>query len=128
MLKANTSRIDISPNVRGAKNHGRMEAKALVIKDENTSIAMVAIDAILITGKNADIIRNEVSRVTGIPFRNITISASHTHNHRVLKKNYRNNNKKFPEHVRRIIKCILAAAKNLKEVKVSSEPLVAVTL
>jgi hypothetical protein len=120
MLRANTCRIDISPDAPGVKTHGRMEVKALVIKGKNTAFAMAALDAILISGADADIIRKEINRATGIPFENITISASHTHNHRIDKSNYRKRNRKYPEHVERIIKCIKTAANNLKEVKVFS--------
>lgn len=84
-LQAGVARSDITTTEPGAVIHDRLYAKALVLDDGRTRVAIVALDAVAIGGIG-DIsdeflprLRSRVEQELGIPGLNVLVNASHTH-------------------------------------------------
>jgi hypothetical protein len=59
--------------------HDDLHARALVVDDGTTVVALISVDVLGIHRELADGVREEISRLTGIPAAHIVISATHTH-------------------------------------------------
>ncbi|QEC58403.1 hypothetical protein FSB75_00325 [Flavisolibacter ginsenosidimutans] len=59
--------------------HDPLYAKALVVKDEKTTVAFVVVDICVMPKELVDAIRKEASAQVGIPVENILVSSTHTH-------------------------------------------------
>lgn len=84
-LLAGTARNDITTRRKGVVVDDPLYAKALVIDDGETRLAIIALDALAVGGIG-DIrddflprLRRRVERELGIPGRNVLVNASHTH-------------------------------------------------
>jgi hypothetical protein len=84
-LQAGVAKSDITTTEPGAVIHDRLYAKALVLDDGRTRVAIVALDAVAIGGIG-DIsddflprLRSRVEQELGIPGLNVLVNASHTH-------------------------------------------------
>lgn len=89
-LKAGAAQVDITPEVgtpmagyyyvRPAESvHDPLHAKALVLDDGETRVALVALDLISTTFDLVHDARKEVEAATGIPGDHVMISATHAH-------------------------------------------------
>src|SRR5581483_11591929 len=92
---AGAAEVDITPPVgcpmagyyslRGAEGtHDPLHAKALVLEKDGTRAALVALDLIGTTFGIVEESRKLVEQQTGIPGRNVMISATHSHTGPVL--------------------------------------------
>ena len=90
MIKAAFYECDITPPLGGymtgyyCKRLGddvanRLYAKALVVQDANNIVAMVSIDACMLTCEIHDIVTKRIYEYTGIKPECVSISATHTH-------------------------------------------------
>ncbi len=90
MIKAAFYECDITPPLGGymtgyyRKRLGddvanRLYAKALVVQDANNIVAMVSIDACMLTCEIHDIVTKRIYEYTGIKPECVSISATHTH-------------------------------------------------
>jgi hypothetical protein len=91
MLKAGAARIKITPPVGiplagfGAKVevskgvHDDLEAKALVLKDEEEKVAIITLDLVELKAEIVAKIREKIKQQTGIKDQNILICCTHTH-------------------------------------------------
>lgn len=84
-LHAGVAKSDITTTEPGAVIHDRLYAKALVLDDGRTRVAIVALDAVAIGGIG-DIsdeflprLRDRVEQELAIPGLNVLVNASHTH-------------------------------------------------
>ncbi len=59
--------------------HDELHAKAIVLENEETALAVVVLDLIVILKEDADILKARASELSGIPAENIFVSATHTH-------------------------------------------------
>lgn len=59
--------------------HDPLYAKALVLQDSETTVAVVVVDICVMPKELVDAIRAEASTYTGVPFQNILVSSTHTH-------------------------------------------------
>ena len=59
--------------------HDELHAKAIVLENEETALAIVVLDLIVILKEDADILKARASELTGIAAENIFVSATHTH-------------------------------------------------
>jgi len=59
--------------------HDELHAKAIVLENEETALAVVVLDLIVILKEDADILKARASELSGIPVENIFVSATHTH-------------------------------------------------
>ncbi len=89
-ILAGTATIDITPEpgkeMPGGFNkafskgtHDPLEVNTIVLKNENTSVAIVAIDALFIPTDIVSNVREKVSTQIPLPPKHIIFSASHTH-------------------------------------------------
>src|SRR5947209_17716592 len=94
-LTAGAGAADVTPprgcpmagyySARGAEGtHDPLHAKALVFEKDGTRAALVALDLIGTTRSLVEETRKRVERETGIPGRNVMISATHSHTGPVL--------------------------------------------
>lgn len=91
MLRAGAAKVDITPtkwpiflvgsfSERGAtKAYDPLHARALVLDDGTTRIAMVVVDNCLIPREVLDDAKRRATKASGIPADRIMISATHTH-------------------------------------------------
>lgn len=91
VLRAGAAKVDITPrkwpvflvgsfSERGATNaFDPLHARALVLDDGSTRIAMVVVDNCLIPREVMDDAKRRATKVSGIPVDRIMISATHTH-------------------------------------------------
>lgn len=93
VLKAGISIINITPSEslymggydescrsgpsQGA--NGNIYARALVIDDNITRIALIELDVVSLPRQNYDLVRKQISIETGIPFSNIILGCVHNH-------------------------------------------------
>ncbi|MHB8898753.1 MAG: hypothetical protein ACYC6Y_08405, partial [Thermoguttaceae bacterium] len=84
-LRAGVAKIDITTSAEGARVNDPLQAKALVMDDGHTRLAIVTIDAVAIGGIG-DIkddflpkLRARIEGELGIPGSNVLVNASHTH-------------------------------------------------
>lgn len=90
-LLAGTARVNITPAI-GFDNMAdflilkpaqgvasELQAKALVLDDGVTRIALVTADLLWFTGEIVAAVRQSVERLTGIPGTNVILNCSHTH-------------------------------------------------
>src|SRR3954451_7844044 len=59
--------------------HDDLFARALVLDDGATAVALVSVEVLGVSKAFADVVRAETERWTGIPAANIVLSATHTH-------------------------------------------------
>jgi hypothetical protein len=90
-FRAGAASVDITPTnlpIRTAGNltltvvskvHDPLHARALVLDDGLTRVAVTVVDSCMIAREDLDEAKATASRVTGIPIENILISATHTH-------------------------------------------------
>jgi len=91
-LYAGTSKINITPPIgtplagfgdrQGLPSkgvHDNLYARAVVLTNGEEKFAFVAVDTLLIRREFYEKVSNEIEKLTGIPFGNTIISASHTH-------------------------------------------------
>src|SRR5438045_9771283 len=89
-LTAGAAATDVTPpkgcpmagyySFRGAEGtHDPLYAKALVLEKDGTRVALVALDLITTTRGLVEETRKLVEKQTGIPARNVMISATHSH-------------------------------------------------
>ncbi|HEY1041127.1 MAG TPA: neutral/alkaline non-lysosomal ceramidase N-terminal domain-containing protein [Candidatus Paceibacterota bacterium] len=97
-------------------NSGDLSVTALVVENNNTKVAIVSIDALLIYDKNTQRIKAKVGNLIGL--RNIIIIASHTHSGPEFSAD--DNNLTIPQLVReeQIVSAIVIAAGSLKEAEI----------
>ncbi len=79
-----TPRIGTSANGSFQDNiitdiHDETHARAIVLDDGNTQLAMVVSDLCLLTRETATAAKQRASEITGIPTENMLLSATHTH-------------------------------------------------
>ena len=84
-LRAGAARSDITTRRKGIAIDDPLLAKALVLDDGETRLAIIALDALAVGGIG-DIrddflpkLRRRIERELGIPGRNVLVNASHTH-------------------------------------------------
>ena len=84
-LRAGVAKSDITTNAKGVRINDPLFAKALVLDDGKTKVAIIAMDATAIGGIG-DIkddflptLRSRVQKDLGIPGCNVLVNASHTH-------------------------------------------------
>jgi hypothetical protein len=84
-LRAGVGKSDITTSAEGVVIHDPLYAKALVLDDGRTRLAIIAMDAVAIGGIG-DIgdaflpeLRSRIERELGIPGGNVLVNASHTH-------------------------------------------------
>ncbi|MBC8456421.1 MAG: hypothetical protein H8D67_00305, partial [Deltaproteobacteria bacterium] len=91
MIKAGFSQTVITPpvgaempgsmNKRFAQNiHDQLYAKAMVLDDGNTQIALVGVDALSVKRSTVLAARKQIDAETDMPGENVMVAASHTHN------------------------------------------------
>src|ERR1041384_2168975 len=90
-FRAGAAAIDITPThlpIRTAGNltltvvnkvHDPLHARALVLDDGSTRVAIAVVDSCMIAREDLDEAKAAASRVTGVPIENMLISATHTH-------------------------------------------------
>jgi hypothetical protein len=90
-LRAGAAAVDITPTnlpVRTAGNltltvvsniHDPLHARALVLDDGSTRVALAVVDTCMIAREDLDTAKALVARTTGITVSNIMISSTHTH-------------------------------------------------
>ncbi len=94
-LSAGAAAVDITPpngcpmagyySFRGAEGtHDPLFAKALVFEKDGTTVALVSLDLITTTRGLVEEARKLIEKQTGIPTRNVMISATHSHTGPVL--------------------------------------------
>ncbi len=94
-LTAGAASADITPprgcpmagyySVRGAEGtHDPLLAKALVLEKDGTKVALVALDLLSTTRGLVEESRTLIEKATGIPGKNVMISATHSHTGPVL--------------------------------------------
>ena len=59
--------------------HDDLHATSLVLDDGNTATVLVSIEVLGVSREFADAVRDDISHRTGIPARNVVLSATHTH-------------------------------------------------
>ena len=135
-LKGGTARVNINPPVgcwlsgwaiRDRPSEGvsdNLYAKAIVLTDGRTGIAIVAADLIGVTAELVSEVRRAVEQKTGIPGENILISASHTHFGPATGKYRFKNWKVDPGYIEELKKklaaVVVTAHSELSEVRVGS--------
>jgi len=136
VLKGGTARVNINPPVgcwlsgwaiRDRPSEGvsdNLYAKAIVLTDGGTGIAIVAADLIGVTAEVVSEVRRAVEQKTGIPKDNILISASHTHFGPATGKYRFKNWKVDPDYIeelkKKLVSVVVAAHSELSEVRVGS--------
>jgi hypothetical protein len=90
-FRAGAAAMDITPThlpIRTAGNltltvvnkvHDPLHARALVLDDGSTRLALAVVDSCMIAREDLDEAKAAASRVTGIPIENMLISATHSH-------------------------------------------------
>lgn len=89
-IKAGASKVDITPPLGTLINgdfithyarqiHDTMFAKALVLQDDEVSVAICVVDICAMRRELLDEIKKQVQHQTGIPPENVLISSTHTH-------------------------------------------------
>jgi neutral ceramidase len=89
-LLAGAAKIDITPPLGTFINgdfvahyaryiHDALYAKAIVLKSDQTMIALIVVDTCVIPKEFADQVKSAITEQTGILFQNILISSTHTH-------------------------------------------------
>jgi hypothetical protein len=91
-LRAGAAKSDITTSVQGAVIHDPLYAKALVLDDGKTRVAIIAMDTTAIGGRKISrgalpdvsedflpTLRSRIEKELGIPGRNVLVNASHTH-------------------------------------------------
>jgi len=89
-LRAGAARSCITPELgthmcgyfhdrRATDIHDDLYAKALVLENEETALAIVACDLIALTGTDVQAVKEHAERSTGISRQNIFVSCTHTH-------------------------------------------------
>jgi hypothetical protein len=59
--------------------HDDLFSRALVLDDGTTKIALVSVEVLGLSRSFSDRVRDDIERRTGIPVRNVVLSATHTH-------------------------------------------------
>ena len=118
-LRAGVAKSDITTSEEGARINDPLFAKALVLDDGATRVAIIAMDAVAIGGIgdiNDDFLpalRSRIQAELGIPGGNVLVNASHTHPPGRLLCDDR-------EQVERTLDAVIRAARNLDAVRVGT--------
>ena len=128
MILAGVSRTDITPRVDGIPVHDPLEAKALVIRDGATAIAIMSCDVRSIRWDFQDRLRREAARRMGIPREHVAVHCTHNHSNLAVWRSHFNNVRPgarweppvLDELLEQMLHCFDAAAADMKEVVVSS--------
>ena len=134
-LRAGTAKININPpvgcwlsgwEIRNKPSEGvadNLYAKALVLSDGTTEVAIVSADLIGVTAEIVSAVRESARRETGIPTENILIAATHTHFGPVIKQ-YKFDSRVDPAYLevltKKLASVIGSAHDNLAEVRVGA--------
>ncbi len=116
-VRAGVAKSDITTRAKGALIHDPLYAKALVLDDGATKVALIAMDVIAIgmIGEVKDDflpkLRSRIQKELKIPGRNVLVNASHTHPPGRLLCDDR-------EQVNRTFDAVRRAAQNMTDVKV----------
>ncbi len=90
-LKGGAAAVDITPKqwpiyLRGSFSkkaatsaHDPLHARAVVLKEGDTRLAIVIVDSCMVSRANLDQAKSKASRVTGIPTSHMLVAATHTH-------------------------------------------------
>jgi hypothetical protein len=90
-IRAGAARTEITPErgleLAGYPHHPRrntgvhdpLYSTALVLDDGDSTVAIVALDLLFFSKKHVSAVRSSISRLCGIPKRNVMISCTHTH-------------------------------------------------
>jgi neutral ceramidase len=136
VFRAGAAKIDITPNEwpvsmvgqfypRGATNaYDRLHARAIVLDDGTTRLAIVVADNCLIPRNILDEAKRVAAQATGIPVDRMLISATHTHSAPASRDWPAVNIKATPSYVKQltagIARSIVAAAKRLEPAEIGS--------
>ncbi len=143
-LEVGVAKVDITPPVgfplygypskpsTGIKDS--LYAKAIVFKQGETQGALVVCNLLGIPRDLSRIVRERASKETGIPFQNMSISATHTHTSPGITENFKeyalresagklteeDKNSYFANLINGITKAIISASNNITEVEIIS--------
>lgn len=90
-LQAGAAAVDITPTswpvyLRGSffkkeaySAHDPLHARAIVLKEGDTRLALVVVDSCMVSRKNFDLAKGKASQITGIPTAHMLTAATHTH-------------------------------------------------
>ena len=90
-LEGGAAAVDITPKawpvyLRGSffkkeayAAHDPLHARAIVLKEGESRVAMVIVDSCMVSRDNLDQAKRKASRVTGIPVSRMLVAATHTH-------------------------------------------------
>ncbi|GAB2639818.1 hypothetical protein GCM10027035_36950 [Emticicia sediminis] len=83
-LKVGAAKIDITPELSELPSgflgiYDRIHSRAIVIADENKTVALVTLDVGAIPNEMAKSLLEKIATQTGIPTTNIMLTATHTH-------------------------------------------------
>ncbi|SEF88762.1 neutral/alkaline non-lysosomal ceramidase N-terminal domain-containing protein [Sphingobacterium lactis] len=121
-LPYNRSAKKDSKTATSQKIHDKLYAKALVLDDGSTKIAMIVADNQGIPGWIIDEAKTKIERETGIPIENIMISSTHTHSG-IYAGSPVNTNKSFDNYqnllVRKLAESAKSAFNNLKPAQIA---------
>jgi neutral ceramidase len=90
-LQAGAAAVDITPTewpiyLRGGYDkkeaftaHDPLHARAIVLQEGDTRLAIVIVDSCMISRTNFDLAKEQASRATGIPVTHMLTAATHTH-------------------------------------------------
>jgi hypothetical protein len=131
MLKAGISKVDITPSESlymggydkscraepSQGHHGTIYIRSLVLDDNLNKIAFIELDVVSLPSDNYDIIREQISDATGIPFKNIILGC--VHNHSAPYPGGKNiNSEWYKQFSGEIIKAVQDAISDLEPVKI----------
>lgn len=122
------------PPVKSTGIKDSLYAKALVFKQGDTKGALLICNLLGIPRDLSRVVREEVSKETGIPFQNITVSATHTHTAPGITREFQNYIEKresgsssdsevehyFEFLIRGMVKAVTAAYGNRRPVRIKS--------
>jgi len=131
-FRAGAAVVDITPTnlpIRTAGNltltvvsniHDSLHARALVLDDGTTQLALAVVDSCMIAREDFDAAKALASRATGIPVENMLLSSTHTH---TAPASYGcHGNDAEPEYLRwivpRIAESIVQAWRNLQDARI----------
>ncbi|WP_435354347.1 neutral/alkaline non-lysosomal ceramidase N-terminal domain-containing protein [Emticicia sp. SJ17W-69] len=83
-LKVGAAKVDITPELSELPSgflgiYDRIHSRAIVIADENKTVALVTLDVGAISNDMAKSLLEKIATQTGIPTTNIMLTATHTH-------------------------------------------------
>jgi neutral ceramidase len=98
--------------------HDDLHARALVLDDGVTEVALVSVEVIAVSAEFTARVRSEVERATGIPTGNVFLSATHTHCGPVTLHHFFNQSQPLDEAYLQVLGAgIVAAVRSAKRAK-----------